>query len=632
MIILATQHLDKAFGVHEVLTDVNLTIQDGARIGMVGANGSGKSTLLRILAGLDTQDKGEIQCVRDLKIGYHAQLDDGILHGTVWEEMEAVYAPLFAMENKMRQLEQEMSLHHEDETLYPQLARQYASVMETYEQEGGYAWRSNIQGVLIGLGFTRAQFEQSAMSLSGGERTRLKLSKLLLQKTDLLLLDEPTNHLDLKSMQWLEDFLRSYKGSVLVVSHDRYFLDNICTGIAEMRDNHITQYEGNYTRYQTLRQEQFARQMKEYTLQQRELARQEAIIARYRSYAQEKAIKIAKSKEKRLAMVERIERPTQEHLSHFSFEAAKGTGKDILLAENISKSFERPLFQNVQLHFRAGERIALIGPNGCGKTTLLRILMGLETADSGSIHFGSNVQVGYYDQQQEGLHPEKNVLDEVWDDFPRMDQTQIRNALASFLFIGEDVLQPILTLSGGERGRVLLTKLMLRKDNFLILDEPTNHLDMDAREMLEYALDDFSGTILTVSHDRYFINRIATRVIVLDENGLTNYIGNYDDYLEKLRILSAMQQETVLETQTKTALQKEKKRERQEREAAAGKRQRQQNLENEILLLEEEMQKTEQAMSSPETYKDAQKAAQLNKSYLEMKKKLDSLYEEWGAL
>ena len=630
MIVMQTNQLTKSFGVNEVLKGINLTVQDRHRVGLVGSNGSGKSTLLKILAGKDHYDGGTLSMTRGLRIGYHTQLDDLTSPLTVWQEMETCFEDTFRMEEKLREMEARMGeIHESDPEGFARLSEEYTRLTDRFEEEDGYAWRSRLQGVLTGLGFTSAQYEQTVASLSGGERTRLKLGKLLLAKTDLLLLDEPTNHLDLNSMQWLEDYLRAYKGAVVVVSHDRYFLDAVCNSIVELSFGRIEQYEGNYTRYLKLREEVMVRRMKEYTLQQKEIAREEAIIAQFRAYNTEAAHIKAKSREKRLNMIERVDKPVEEHNVYFRFHAGRGTGNDVLMCENLSKSFgARQLFHDLNLHIRAGERIALLGANGVGKTTLLKILTGRERPDTGEVRFGSGVEVGYYDQQQEGLSPDKTVLDEVWDDFPRMEQTPIRNALAGFLFTGDDVLAPVSTLSGGERGRVLLTKLMLRQDNFLILDEPTNHLDMDSREMLETALLGFEGTILTVSHDRYFINRIADRVLVMEPDGVTEYLGNYDDYLEKLAQKNAPEEELAPQ-KTKTALREEKKREKAAIEAARREKARIANLETQITDLEEQMTKLEIEMSDPEAYQDNARAQSMNKRYNDLQKKIADLYEEW---
>jgi len=630
MIVMQTTNLAKAFGVTEVLKGVTLTVQDHHRVGLVGSNGSGKSTLLKILAGQDHYDNGNLAITRGLRIGFHTQLDDLTSPLTVWQEMETCFEETFKMEERLREMEQRMGQVTDTDTEeFYRLTDDYTKLMDRFEEEDGYAWRSRLQGVLTGLGFTAKQYDQTVASLSGGERTRLKLGKLLLTKTDLILLDEPTNHLDLASIQWLEDYLRAYKGTVVVVSHDRYFLDAVCNSIAELSFGKIEQYEGNYTRYLKLREEVMVRRMKEYTLQQKEIAREEAIIAQFRAYNTEASHIKAKSREKRLNMIERIDKPVEEHNVYFSFHAGRGTGTDVLMCEDLSKSYgERNLFRNLNLHIRAGERIVLLGANGVGKTTLHKILTGQEQSDTGSFRFGSGVEIGYYDQQQVGLTQDKDVLNEVWDDFPRMEQTTIRNALAGFLFTGDDVFAPISTLSGGERGRVLLTKLMLKEDNFLILDEPTNHLDMDSREMLETALLGFEGTILTVSHDRYFINRLADRVIVMEPDGVTEYIGNYDDYLEKAAQKNAPE-EDLTQTKTKTAIREEKKREKAAQEAARREKARIANLETLITELEEKMTELEIEMSDPESYADHSRAQKLNKQYTDLQKKIADLYEEW---
>lgn len=633
MIVLQTNQLTKAFGVTQVLKGVTLTVQDHHRVGLVGSNGSGKTTLLKILAGQDHHDDGGLTTTRGLRIGFHTQLDDLTSELSVWQEMETCFEDTFEMEAQLRQMEHKMGeIHDSDPAAFERLSQDYTKLTDRFEQEDGYSWRSRLQGVLTGLSFTAAQYDQTVSSLSGGERTRLKLGKLLLTKTDLILLDEPTNHLDLTSMQWLEDYLRAYKGAVVVVSHDRYFLDAVCNSIAELSFGRVEQYEGNYTRYLKLREEIMVRRLKEFNLQQKEIAREEAIIAQFRAYNTEAAHIKAKSREKRLNMIERVDKPTQEHNVHFSFRAGRGTGNDVLMCEGLAKSYAtRQLFHDLNLHMRAGDRVALLGANGVGKTTLLRILTGQEDTDAGSYRFGSGVEIGYYDQQQQGLSDGKDVLNEVWDEFPRMEQTAIRTALAGFLFTGDDVLAQMDTLSGGERGRVLLTKLMLRQDNFLILDEPTNHLDMDSREMLESALIDFEGTILTVSHDRYFINNIADRVLVMEPDGVTEYIGNYDDYLEKLAQKSAAQ-EDVTQTKTKTALREEKKREKAAQEAARREKAAIDNIATRITQLEEKMTQVEMEMGDPDTYADAARVKVLNKNYADLQTKIAQLYDEWEEL
>ncbi len=629
MIILSAQNIAKAFGVNTVLRDVSLTVQQGDRIGLVGVNGCGKSTLMRILAGLDAQDSGEISLVRGTRVGYLAQQNMVTSGETVWNELQKVYEPVFVMEKKLRELEDEMAHAHTDEQRFARLSSDYDRLIQRFEEADGYAWKSMVSGVLNGLGFKPTQYDQCVDFLSGGEQTRLCLARLLLQKPDLLLLDEPTNHLDMETLQWLENYLSAYKGSVLVISHDRYFLDHVCTGIVEILMGSSEQYNGNYTRYMAQRQERFESRMRAYEIQQKEIERQQAIIARYRMFNREKSIRAAESREKALDRMEKLEKPVDERAIRFSFEARRRTGEDVLQLSELSKSFgEKHLFHDLTLHVRAGDRVALIGPNGVGKSTLIKIVVGEEKPDTGFIRYGSNVDIGYYDQHQSTLHNDKTVLDEVWDRFPQMEQSNVRGALGMFLFTGDDVFKPIHTLSGGEKGRVALTALMLRKDNLLLLDEPTNHLDMDSREVLEDALADFGGTIITVSHDRYFINRIANRIIEMQPNGVTEYIGNYDDYIERKNRPVAVEAETG---KTRTELEKEKRREKLNRQALRQLKTRAQEAEKAVGSKEAEIAKLEAQMADPALYSDAQKAADVQRVYQKAQQELQTLYEQWEA-
>ena len=629
MIILSAQHIAKSFGVNAVLRDVSLTVQQGDRIGLVGVNGCGKSTLMRILAGLDAQDGGEISLVRCLRVGYLAQQNMVTSGETVWNELQKVYEQVFAMEKKLRELEDEMAHAHTDAQRFAQLSADYDRLTQRFEEADGYSWKSMVSGVLNGLGFKPAQYDQCVDSLSGGEQTRLCLARLLLQKPDLLLLDEPTNHLDMETLQWLENYLAAYKGSVLVISHDRYFLDHVCTGIVEILMGSSEQYNGNYTRYIAQRQERFESRMRAYEIQQKEIERQQAIIARYRMFNREKSIRAAESREKALDRMEKLEKPVDERAIRFSFEARRRTGEDVLQLTEMSKSFgEKHLFHDLTLRVRAGDRVALIGPNGVGKSTLIKIIVGEEQPDTGFIRYGSNVDIGYYDQHQSTLHADKTVLDEIWDRFPQMEQSNVRGALGMFLFTGDDVFKPIHTLSGGEKGRVALTALMLRKDNLLLLDEPTNHLDMDSREVLEDALADFGGTIITVSHDRYFINRIANRIIEMQPDGVTEYIGNYDDYIERKNRPVAVEAEAG---KTKTELEKEKRREKLSRQALRQLKIRAQEAEKAVGVKEAEIAELEAQMADPSLYSDAQKSADVQRAYQEAQQELQTLYEQWEA-
>ena len=631
MILLSLQGVKKSFGTNEVLRDASLVLQDGQRMGLVGVNGCGKSTLMKIIAGLESSDGGSITMQKGLKLGYLAQQGEVGEGRTVLEELESVFEPVVEMERQLRALEEQMADVGHDETLLHRLGSQYDQLTRDFERANGYGWRSTVQGVLAGLGFRKEQQGQLASLLSGGERTRLCLGRMLLTEPDLLLLDEPTNHLDLKSIAWLENYLRTYKGAVLLISHDRYFMDHVCDRMCELLLGATECYDGNYTAYMAQRAERFEIRMKAYELQQKEIARQEAIIARYRQFNREKSIKLAESREKRLEKIERLEKPQDESAIRFRFDIRRRTGEDVLMVDELSKGYDgRTLFQHVKMHLRAGDRVALIGDNGVGKSTLFKCLIGEEKPDSGTVRLGSGVDIGYYDQHQARLHPEKTVLDEVWDDFRRLDQTEVRGALGLFLFTGDEVLMPVSTLSGGEKGRVALTKLMLRKDNVLLLDEPTNHLDMDSREVLENALADFPGTILAISHDRYFINRFATKVCVLEEGGIKEYLGNYDDYFEKI----SREQEPDGETagMTRTALEKEKRKSRDEERRLKERKLALKQAEEAVSRAEEEAAALEAALADPDTYQDAEKAARLAKEYQQKKDEIDRLYQAWETL
>ena len=630
MIILALQDVKKSFGTHEVLKSVSFTLQEQDRMGLVGVNGSGKSTLMKIIAGQETADEGSVNMQKGLRIGYLAQQGELTGEETVQRVLESVFDPLVKIEEEMRSLENEMAEHGGDAEMLRRLGGRYDALTREFERQDGYSWRSRVTGVLKGLKLWEMR-EMETARLSGGERTRLCLGRMLLSGPDLLLLDEPTNHLDLKSITWLEEYLNSYKGAVLVISHDRYFMDHVCNRMAELILGTVETYTGNYTQYTEKRAEVYETRMKAWELQQKEIARQEAVIAMYKRFNREKSLRLARSREKRLEKIERLEKPQEEGTVQFRFEARRRTGEDVLQAEGLEKSFgERILFRDVKMHIRAGDRIALIGDNGTGKTTLLRCLTGEEQPDHGSIRWGTGVDIGYYDQHQAGLHPQKTVLDEVWDRFPRMEQYEVRGALGLFLFTGDDVFAPVNTLSGGEKGRVALTELMLRKDNVLLLDEPTNHLDMDSREVLEDALEDFPGTILAVSHDRYFINRFAEKVFVLEEGGIREYMGNYDSYFAK--VSRDMEPDGETSGMTRTAQDKEKKRSREEQQRLKEKKERLKQAEEAVAKAEKEAAALEQELADPETYKDPEAAAEKTRQYRLLQEEINRLYAEWEAL
>ena len=631
MIILALQDVRKSFGTHEVLKSVSFTLQEGERMGLVGVNGSGKSTMMKIIAGLETADSGSVNMQKGLRIGYLAQQGELTGEETVLETLESVFEPQRRMEAEMRALEQEMAVSGSDPEALRILGGKYDALTREFERSNGYGWRSSVQGVLAGLKLREFQDMKTGL-LSGGERTRLCLGRMLLTEPDLLLLDEPTNHLDLKSIAWLEDYLAAFRGAVLVISHDRYFLDRVCGRMAELLLGNVETYDGNYTEYLEKRTAVYEVRMKAWELQQKEIARQEAIIAMYKRFNREKSIRAAESRQKRLDKVERLERPQEEGTVRFRFETRRRTGDDVLITEGLTKGYgERILFKDLKMHVRAGDRIALIGDNGTGKSTLLKCLIGTEKPDGGVIRWGTGVDLGYYDQHQAELHENKTVLDEVWDRFPRMEQYEVRGALGLFLFTGDEVFAPISTLSGGEKGRVALTELMLRKDNVLLLDEPTNHLDMDSREVLENALSDFPGTIISVSHDRYFINRFAEKVWVLDGNEIKEYLGNYDSYVLKVSRDQAPDGDGSPQ-QTRTALDKEKRRNREEEKKLREQKEALKAVEQSIARAEQDAGKMEAALADPEIWKDPEKAAETTRQYNALKDEIERLYEQYDAL
>ena len=630
MILLALQEIRKSFGTHEVLKSVSFTLQEQERMGLVGVNGCGKSTLMKIIADDETADAGTVSLQKGLRIGYLAQQGELTGQETVRGALESVFEPLVRMEEELRTLESRMAEEGEDPEALRRLGSRYDQLTREFEQRKGYEWRSRVTGVLKGLKLWEMREMETAL-LSGGERTRLCLGRLLLSEPDLLLLDEPTNHLDLKSIAWLEEYLQNYRGAVLVISHDRYFLDHVCGRMAELILGTVETYTGNYTQYLEKRTEVYESRMKAWQMQQKEIARQEAVIAMYRRFNREKSIRLAESREKRLEKMERLEKPQEEGTVRFRFGTRRRTGEDVLLTEGLQKGFgDRILFRDLKLHLRAGDRVALIGDNGTGKSTLLKCLVGEEKPDHGVIRWGAGVDLGYYDQHQAGLHEQKTVLDEVWDRFPRMEQNEVRGALGLFLFTGDDVFAPIGTLSGGEKGRVALTELMLRRDNVLLLDEPTNHLDMDSREVLEEALADFPGTILAVSHDRYFINRFAEKVFVLEEEGIREYLGNYDSYYEKVR--RDAEPDGEVSGMTRTAQDKEKKRSREEQQRLKERKDRLKQAEEAVAKAEEKAAQLEKTLADPETYRDPQAAAEKTRQYHQLKEEINRLYSEWETL
>lgn len=629
MILISVQELQKSFGVHEVLRRVTFSLQKGEKMGLVGVNGCGKTTLMRMIAGEMQPDGGTIHRNKDLRVGYLAQLDDIPLTDTVWGALLKVFEPIRVMERRMAEIEK--LLESADPETALRLSSEYQRLTESYNAQQGYAYEGEMLRVLNGLGLKPEMHQRQVSTLSGGERTRLSLAKLLLQKPDIILMDEPTNHLDLEAIEWLQDYLTDYKGSLLLISHDRYFLDHVCTTMGELLGGKMIKFTGNYTEYMKKRTADFETRMKAYELQQKEIQREQAIIERYRSFNREKSIKAAESREKRLAKVERLEKPVEEQHVRFSFDARRRSGEEALEVRELSKSFEgQPVFQNLSFKLRTGDRVALIGPNGVGKSTLFRILTHQINPDHGSVRFGTNIDIGYYDQHQQNLNPQNTILDEVWNTFPKLEQTRIRSALGLFLFTGDEVFEKIEKLSGGERGRVALTKLMLKQDNLLLLDEPTNHLDMDSREVLEDALRDFPGTILAISHDRYFINRFAEKVMVMEKDGVTEYLGNFDDYIEK-RDRPRPPISSLEDEPTRTAQTREKKKTRQQNALLRELKAAVDKAEAAIEQNEREMARLEAELARPETYNDLEAMRRLTESYQAEQDKTESLYEALEA-
>ncbi|MBZ4663379.1 MAG: yheS 2 [Caloramator sp.] len=632
MAILYVNNIKKSYGVDVVLDGVNLIINEGDKIGFVGRNGAGKTTLFKIITGSIKQDEGEIILQKGKTLGYLSQNLDIDENLTAFEEVMKVFSDIKEIEERMRQIEGELSDPNSD---HERLLKEYGRLQVEFENRNGYSCESYAKGVLIGLGLLEEEINKKICYLSGGQKTRVALAKLLLKSPDVLLLDEPTNHLDLEGIAFLENFLKEYKGTVLIISHDRYFLDVITNKTVEVLNGKVEEYGGNYSYFIKERKNRIEQRVKEYELKQKEIKRLEEMIERFRSFNREKSIKQAESKEKMLLKLEETlgDRPiTYEENVKISFDTRIKSGNDVLQIEELSKSYgEKVLFNNINLMIRKGEKVALIGENGRGKSTLLKIIKGEVQPDSGYIRLGRNVEIGYYDQEQRDLNPEKTILDEVWDEFPQKTVREIRNALAAFLFKGDDVFKQIKDLSGGEKYRLNLLKLMLKKANFLLLDEPTNHLDILTREELEDTLLEYDGTIFVISHDRYFLNKVVQKICELEENSIVEYLGNYDYYIAKK---NAKEDEIVVneEGKTKTQIEKEKKKIKQERDKIR-------NLKNEIKKVEAEIEKKEKTIAEleeelckEEVYTNPDRTRDINQQIINLKDELEKCYEIWEEL
>lgn len=640
--ILSCQNISKAFVENQVLKNVSFHIEDHEKAAIVGINGAGKTTLLRIIVGEMTPDDGQVVLARDKTLGYLAQNSTVDTSHTIYEELLSVKADLLRLEEKIRECENNMK-HAEGDAL-EDLMKQYTSLTHAFETGGGYLYRSELVGVLKGLGFTEDEFSKPVATLSGGQKTRVALGRLLLQNPDLIILDEPTNHLDMNSIAWLETYLLNYKGAVLIVSHDRYFLDRIAGKVIEIDQSKATTFMGNYSDYAVKKEQLRVAAWNAYMNQQRDIKHQEEVIEKLKSFNREKSIKRAESREKMLDKIEVIEKPSEVRTDmKLTLTPRILSGNDVLTVEHLSKSFDsHKLFTDVNFEIKRGEHVAIIGDNGSGKTTLLKILNGLVPADQGTFRLGSNVEIGYYDQEHHVLHSDKTLFEEISDDYPYLNNTQIRNVLAAFLFTGEDVFKRISDLSGGERGRVSLAKLVLSNANFLILDEPTNHLDIMSKEILEDALNGYEGTILYVSHDRYFINRTAHRILDLTEGQFVNYVGNYDYYLEKHdTVMAAIEANAPQNADADSAVaakaaESEVKLDwKAQKEEQARLRKKENDLkkcEEKIAELEARISEIDTEMSDPAIGTQVAKLQELSKEQTSCQEQLEKLYEQWEEL
>lgn len=631
--ILSCNNISKSFGTDVIIKSCSFNIEDHEKAAIVGINGAGKSTLLKIITGIKPADTGLVTLAKDKTLGYLSQQQNLNSDNTIYDELLSVKQYILDMEAQLRSIENQMK--SADDTALETLMKKYSDLNHEFELNNGYAYKSEITGVLKGLGFAEEDFTLNVNTLSGGQKTRVALGRLLLSKPDIILLDEPTNHLDMESISWLENYLLNYSGAVLIVAHDRYFLDKIVSKIIELDNGNATVFSGNYTDYASKKAILRNMQLKEYLNQQREIKHQEEVITKLKQFNREKSIKRAESREKMLNKMEFVDKPEiLNDKMDIKLEPNVISGNDVLTVDNLTKGFDGTvLFDNICFQIKRGERVALIGSNGTGKTTILKLINGIIPADSGSIYLGAKVNIGYYDQEHHVLDPDKTIFDEIRDAYPDLNNTQIRNTLAAFLFTNEDVFKYIKDLSGGERGRVSLAKLMLSNANFLILDEPTNHLDITSKEILENALNSYTGTVLFVSHDRYFINSTATRIIELANKTVVNYIGNYDYYLEKKDILGAKPITNNTSKSSSSAISKLNWQEEKVKQA------QQKKIKNEIkrteermALIEAEIEELDNMYADPAISSDTAKLMEIHTRKEALSKELDELYDKWGEL
>ena len=632
MIVLSCSNISKSYGANTILENISFSIEDGDKIGLIGLNGSGKTTLFNILAGEILNDSGDIYIQKDLKIGYlkqHTNIESNL---TIFDECLEVFKPLIEMEKVLRNLEHKISLEssngHSDKL--DSLLNEYSILLEEFNSQNGYGYRSEIKGVLKGLGFSDEEMDKNANVLSGGQKARLSLAKLLLEKPDILLLDEPTNHLDIDAINWLENFLREYNGAVLTISHDRYFLNNVVSKIFLLENKNIKIYNTNYSKYMEQRKKDLEVLKKQYENQQKEIKRQEEIIQRFSNYGGRRYIKQAQARQKLLDKMKLLDKPIDDKKAKINFEPKIKSGRDVLQVENLEKKFGNyKLFSDINFNVYRGEKVGLIGPNGIGKTTLFKAILKEIPYEEGNVTIGQHVHIGYFDQEQTDLNLNNTVIDEIWDDNPKLNHFEIRTILSRFLFIGDDIFKEIEELSGGERGRLQLLKMMLSDANFLLMDEPTNHLDIDSKEVLEDALIDYEGTVLVISHDRYFLNKVTDKILEMTEDGIIEYLGNYDYYLEKKNEVIIEEDE---ELKTKTQIKLERKKEREKQKLYRKKKKQIENLEDLIEKNEMELENLDNLLCDPKIYEEPENALELSQKREELQLKLDKLYDEWIIL
>ena len=636
MIVLSCNNLNKSFGIDSILENVNFTVNEYDKIGIIGVNGTGKTTLFKIISGIYGYDSGDIYTSKDCEIGYLEQNTNFYSENTILEEVLEVFKDVIEMEKYLRDLEHKISEEssNTNSTTLEKLMNEYSNKLEAFSDMNGYGYKSEAKGVLKGLGFSDEDMDKPISILSGGEKTRVLLGKLLLKKPTLLLLDEPTNHLDSEAIEWLEVFLKQYKGTVILISHDRYFLDQVVNRIFEIHNKKLKTYNGNYSDFIKASAIEKELELKKFEDQQKDIKKQEESIERLKAFGREKHLKRARSKEKALAKVDVLDKPeAYRKKAKIEFNPSVTSGNDVLQLRDISMGYgERILFKDLNLDIYRGEKVALIGANGIGKSTLFKIIMNEITPLSGDIKFGTNVNVSYFHQEQKTLNLDNTIIDEIWEDNKQLTQTSLRTMLGAFLFEGEEVFKKISTLSGGERARVAILKLILSNANLLLLDEPTNHLDIDSKEVLEEALSSYTGTIFTISHDRYFLNTVVDKVLVLDENGITEYLGNYDYYIEKKKQVQEMNTVEVIEEKTKTQLKEEKRKEREQREAEKKNRVKRQNIEKEIEETEAKIEEMDVLLCQEEVYSNPEKSKDVSLQKASLEEKLSALYEEWESL